>query len=147
MNAGPESHLCWRCASEKGLARDLDPATLLSTDYQLKKFVKHTVLQPPSSTWVINSVFKDPTINGYEKWVVNSVASGCVAIDPSGNHSYIFAAGREVGLTYKGGSFHTVGDAVKVVLPIDPGRIHAYPMSSHVIAAKTCSNCGEPVVT
>src|SRR6266516_6378416 len=100
----------------------------MSTEYQLGKYMKHTVLDP--SLWVV-SIFKDPTISAYENWVVNSMASGCVTFDSSGRHSYVFVAGREVGLTYKQGSFHTLGDAVRVVLPTDPGKVHAYPMSSH----------------
>jgi hypothetical protein len=54
-------------------------------------------------------------------------------------------AGKEVGLTYKRGSFHTVGDSVKVVLPTNPEKVHAYPMSSHIIAAKQCATCGDQV--
>ena len=124
MTLSDRTYLCWRCASEKGLARDIDPSTLMSTTYQLDKFVKHTVVDP---IFRIASIFKDPRVKTYEGWVVNSVASGCVALDPNGAHAYIFVAGKEVGLTYKQGSFHTVGDSVKVVLPTDPKKIHAYP--------------------
>ena len=120
----------------------MDSSTLLSTDYQLEKFVKHHVLDP--SQWVV-SIFGDPAIGAYQNWVVNSVSSGCVTFDSRG-YSYIFVAGREVGLTYKQGSFYTVGDAVKVVYPGDPGRVHAYPLSSHVVAAQSCARCGGPVV-
>jgi len=144
MAIGGPGPLCWRCASNKGLTREFDPSTLMQTEYQLKKFIKHTV---PNPVFRLASVFKDPTIKTYQNWVVNSVASGCVTFDSAGRHAYVFVAGREVGVTYKHGSFHTVGDAVKVVLPTDPLKVHAYPMSSHVIVATVCSGCGAPLPT
>ena len=114
----------------------------MGTEYQLNKFIKHTVVDP---LFRIASVFNDPRVKTYENWVVNSVASGCVVLNPNGVQAYVFVAGKEVGLTYKRGSFHTVGDSVKVVLPTDPKKVHAYPMSSHIIAAKKCATCGDPV--
>src|SRR6266481_2308497 len=140
MTLSDRTYLCWRCASKKGLARDIDPSMLMSTAYQLDKFAKHTVVDP---IFRVASIFKDPRVNTYESWVVNSVASGCVALDPNGAYAYIFVAGKEVGLTYKNGSFHTVGDSVKVVLPTDPKKVHAYPMSSHTIAATKCAPSGD----
>jgi hypothetical protein len=137
------THLCWVCATEKGLAHNLDPSTLLSTDYQLDKFIKHTV---PSSNETLQSVFNDPTYQNYERWAVNAVASGCAVLDAHGHTAYVFLATREVGLTLKNGSFHTVGDAVKVVLAEDPFKVHAYPISSHVIVPVRCVRCGGPVI-
>jgi hypothetical protein len=137
------TYLCWKCATARGLAREIDPAWILSTPYQLEKFVKHTVLDPLRPRV---SIFSDPSVSAYKNWVVNAYASACVSYPTIGQWSYIFAAGKEVGVEYKNGSFHTVGDAVKVVLPSQPGKVHAYPVSSHFLAARTCSVCGAPVV-
>jgi hypothetical protein len=137
----PGTHLCWHCATKQGLARDVDPDGLLRSSYQFEKFLKHTVLDSLCSHV---SVFSDPSVSVYKDWVVNSMASGCVAFDSRGP-SYVFVAGRQVGLEYKKGSFHTVGDSVKVVLPFDPFKVHAYPISSHVVTAKMCARCGAPV--
>jgi hypothetical protein len=142
MMPNERTYLCWHCASEQGLAREINPTTLMNSEYQLAKFVKHTVVDP---IFKLAGVFKDPQVSSYEKWVVNSVASGCVVLTPNSTHEYVFLASQQVGVTYKHGSFHTAADAVKVVLPTSPEKVHAYPISSHVIAAKKCAKCGRPV--
>ena len=70
VGRGKDTPLCWVCATEKGIAHSVDPSTLLSTDYQLGKFIKHTV---PSSNVTLQSVFKDRTYQNYERWTVREI--------------------------------------------------------------------------
>jgi hypothetical protein len=115
----------------------------LGTSYQLGKFIKHT--QP---AWVsgVNSLFSDPATVTYVNYVTTTVASGSVAVDYQGKSSFVWYAGKDVGWTFKDNIFTSPSDAVKVVLPYDGTRIHAYPIPMGDYAAVLCVKCGKPIL-
>lgn len=136
-------NFCWRCAAAEGYLASVDPNALLGTSYQLEKFIKHHA----TPTWVtgVNSLFSDPATVTYVNYVTTTLASGSVAVDDSGNPSFVWYAGKTVGLTYDNKVFRCPSDAVKVVLPYEKTRIHAYPVPVGDLAAARCDKCGVPI--
>ncbi|HEV8718632.1 MAG TPA: hypothetical protein VGX03_38170 [Candidatus Binatia bacterium] len=116
----------------------------MGTSYQLEKFIKHHT----TPTWVtgVNSLFSDPATTTYVNYVTTTLASGSVAVDDSGNPSFVWYAGKTVGWTYKNNVFSCPSDAVKVVLPYKKIRIHAYPVPVGDYAAVRCVKCGKPIL-
>jgi hypothetical protein len=118
------------------------PESLSGTEYQLQKFIKHTT---PTGIDSVNSVFADPSFATYSGYVVATVASGCVQIDDGGRSNVLWAAGEEVGCTYRSGVFSTTASGVKVVLHHDEFRIHAFPAGASELGAQACRRCGRQV--
>lgn len=137
-------NLCWQCSNSLGYSVGLDPATVLNSTYQLDKFVKHT--RPMWTVSGINSVFSDPSTQAYAQYVVSSAASGSVALDRFGQASFIWYAAVTVGATYKNGSYLFSNDAVKLVLPYQETKLHAYSVSSTGYNALRCFRCNEPIL-
>lgn len=133
------TYLCYRCARSAGYSTNAETELLLESDYQLEKFLKHT--RPPR-IYHLNSLFSDPSTNVYRDYVVNAAAAGSVEIDSLDRVNFIWLAGSVVGATYQEGKFDYSDDAVKIVLPFDDDRIHAFPMSSTSITNVSCAKCG-----
>ena len=106
--------------------------------------MKHT--QP---NWVIggiNSVFADPSSAAYARYTVTSLASGSVALDRFNQPTFVWYAGETIGATYENGVYKFPTDAVKVVLPYNQTKFHAYSVSSTGYNAVRCQNCGTPIL-
>jgi len=137
------TYYCYDCApAHAPSGTSIAASNLTRSVEQLKSFIRHTV---PTRPYQINSVFDDPGFQKYSQYIVNSAASGCLEIDHRGRHNYVWIAGETVGATYSNGSFVTSCDAVKLVLPYDDQRVHAYPTASGDLSSRTCADCGRPV--
>lgn len=136
-------NLCWPCANDQGYLLKLAPADVLASTYQLDKFVKHT---QPGWTVGVNSVFADPSTAAYANYVITSVASGSVALDRRGQPSFVWYAGQTIGATYDNGAYRFPNDAVKVVLPYNEQKIHAYSVTSTGYSALCCARCKTPIL-
>jgi hypothetical protein len=117
----------------------------LATPYQLEKFIKHHA----TPTWVtngMNSLFSDPATATYVNYVITAVASGSVAVDYRRRPSFVWYAGETMGWTLEDGVFRCPSNAVKVVLPYEETKIHAYPVHAGDYAAVRCAKCREPIL-
>lgn len=139
-----KGNLCWLCAAAEGFLVSVDPNSLWGTSYQLEKFIKHTAT--PTSVSGVNSLFSDPATVTYANYVTTTLASGSVAVDYLGRPSFVWYAGKDVGWTYENKAFKSPSDAVKVVLPYDATRIHAFPIPMGNYAASHCVKCSKPIL-
>jgi len=106
--------------------------------------MKHTA--PCSSAiYPINSVFKDPTYETYENHIVNAAASGFLEIDDRGRKNIIWFAGSQIGVEYNDSVFVAPTDGVKLVLPEDENKIHAFSIGSSPMQSTTCASCGRTI--
>jgi hypothetical protein len=137
-------NLCWICAESEGFLTRIDSGSVLATTYQLDKFIKHT--QPKWVVSGINSLFTDPSTGAYANYVVTSLVSGSVALDQYMQPTFIWYAGGTIGATYVDGVYQFPNDAVKVVLPFNDQKIHAYSVSSTGYNARKCSRCGTSIL-
>lgn len=119
---------------------DFNPS---GTTYQLEKFYKHTV--PPVSLKTI-SIFEMSNNKKYKEYFVNTLASGCLELDDGGRENIIWVAGKKQGYLFKNGVLQGDVDGVKIVLPYDPNKIHAFPAGSSSLKTITCINCGQKII-
>ena len=131
-------HLC----SVSGLVTPELPTSLTGTFYQLEKYIKHTA---PTGTYPLNSIFVDPTYNAYSGYIVTGTMSGLLEIDNYGRKNYIWYAGEITGAEYRNGIYVAPTNGVKVVLPEDATRLHAFPILAQPNVVNYCLNCGAPL--
>jgi hypothetical protein len=136
-------YYCHKCAAEQGLMNPLFPADLVSNQYQLEKFIKHTAPVPSES---LNSIFHDPSLTSYSNYVISTSGSGCLMIDNKGRKNVIWAAGKETGVTFEKGRIVWPNDGVKVVFHNNEWKIHGFPFQAQPLFAKRCKRCGCPIV-
>ncbi len=138
-------HYCHSCALTKGLINNLSPhLNFTGSSYQVDKYIKHTV-EPTGSGQI--SIFDDPGYDNYKNHIINTAASGSVEQLDNGKINYVYYAGHTTGFHYSNGNFITPIDAVKIVLPNDFTRIHAYPTGSLGLSTAHCNECGNPVLS
>ena len=135
---------CHACAQDLGIIPPPPTGVLTGSQYLLTKFLKHTTL-PPDPAKVV-SQFLTAGYAQYESYVVSASLSGSVEVDGARTCNIVWAAGSLTGLTYLGGKVIAPADAVKVVLALDPARIHAYPTGSAEWKADFCAKCQGPVL-
>ncbi len=137
-------YYCHKCSIDKGelnnQIKDFNPS---GTEYQLKKYYKHTV---PSNYSGTVSIFDISDNQKYKDYFINTLASGCVEFDDLGRKNIIWIAGKTQGYTFKDSVLQGDADGVKVVLPDDPKKIHAFPTGSAKLTIKKCVVCGENIV-
>jgi hypothetical protein len=131
------------CAISRGLVCPACPASLTGTQYQLDKYIKHT---RPTANYRINSIFDASSIQAYSGFIINTSASGCVERDDYGRMNMVWVAGSPVGKTIQNGLPILQNDAVKVVLPENAERMHAFPTGSSDLQIRYCIVCGKPVI-
>jgi hypothetical protein len=134
---------CFNCASKQGYLNPDIPNDLLSTQYQLDKFIKHTT---PTQTSGVTSIFSDPSTSAYQNYIVSTVSSGYVEIDNLNRVNICWVGSSDTGATYKGGLFHLPTNSVKVVLHDNRYKIHAFPISTVGIPANFCIECGAAIL-
>ncbi len=137
------THYCHRCAVRLGFLQDAYTSDPLQSQYQLGKFVKHTL--PPSHPFA--SVFNSTSTGDYAGYVVNTAASGAVEIDGHGRRNIIWIAGRPTGFSLQNGALVGPTDGVKLVLSSEATRVHAFPVSSTSLATSACASCGGLIST
>ena len=138
-------YYCRKCAIEIGeITEDIQiPENLIGTEYKLEKFIKHNY---PIEMEEIHSIFKEPNINKYSQYVINTSASGCLEIDDYGRKNLVFVAGETTGYTFVNGELYRPDDAVRLVFFKNEDKIHAFSTSGSVVP-NTCSRCGCPIVS
>jgi hypothetical protein len=135
----PAIYYCHACAVEHQFLNP-PPADPLATQYQLGKYLKHTL---PDPTYPVQSIFNTPSTQAYEHYIVSSLAAGAVELDMRGRMNTIWAAGMPVGFQLNHGQLITPPqDAVKVVRSSDTGKVHAYSAHSTTFAGAECAECG-----
>ena len=137
-------YYCHQCAISNSLVRPASPSSLNDTPCKMDKFIKHTA-PSASAIYPINSVFNDPTYQAYENHVVNAAASGFLEIDDLGRKNIIWFAGSQIGVEYHDGVFVAPTDGVKLVLPEDDDRLHAFSIGSSPLRSTLCASCGRPI--
>jgi len=137
------TYYCHRCAARLGYLPDVYTSDPLQSQYQLDKFVKHTLpLSHPSA-----SVFDSTSTGIYANFVVDAAASGAVELDALGRRNFIWLAGRPTGFSYKNSVLLGPTDGVKVVLSSEATRVHAFPVQTINLVTHTCASCGGLVST
>jgi len=121
------------------LVTPASPISLTGTQYQLSKFIKHTV---PSGSYRLDSVFDDPTYKEYSDYIVNTSASGLLETDDLDRKNLIWFAGSHTGAVYCNGVFVAPTHGVKVVLPESETKLHAFPIAGSPHRKVTCALCG-----
>ncbi len=135
-------YYCHRCSVLLGIVSPEVPVSLTGTSYQLEKFIKHTA---PTGTYPINSVFSDPSYEGYRNYVVTTTVSGSAYIDDRGRTNLLYFAGDRIGATYENGHLLIPADTVVVVFHDNEWKLHAFPVSSNSFQQSICQNCGFPI--
>lgn len=133
---------CHDCAIALGLLRPAAPTTLVDTQYQLDKYLKHTA---PQSAYNFNTVFTAPGSLTYEKCLVSAIASGHVLVDSQNRVNVCWVASEQTGIALVDGKFVGPTHAVKVVLHHDDQKIHAFPIRTSDLSAQPCARCGRLV--
>ena len=137
------SHYCHRCAAQSGYLQDVYTSEPLQSQYQLHKFMKHTI---PSSH-PFSSIFSSTSTNDYASYIVTTANSGSVEIDSRGRRNIIWVAGRPTGFSYVGGVLSGPTDGVKVVLSSEATKVHAFPVNTASLKTEQCAQCGVLVST
>lgn len=114
------------------------------SSYQLGKFYKHTL---PVTHSGLNSLFDDPNYSAYSNYIVSTLYSGSTEFDNLGRKNIIWYAGKDIGISYLNGIPIGPTDVVKVVLPHDGTKIHAFPVKLESIVSGSCQSCGTHVLT
>jgi hypothetical protein len=120
----------------------VDVTRLTETEYQLEKYLKHTA---PTSAYLFNTVFPSPGSATYADYVIAAVNSGHVEIDAKERINIIYVASSTTGMALSAGRFIGPTDAVKLVLPHDEERLHAFPILVEDIEPLPCDRCGKLV--
>jgi hypothetical protein len=115
------------------------PDDPLATQYQLRKYTKHTV---PDPTDQLQSIFATGSPHRYKDYIVDTLAAGAVELDARGRTNIILAAGKEVGFRFEYGQLVAPQDAIKVVLSSEDGRVHSFTVESEPFRGATCPDCG-----
>jgi len=136
-------HYCHECSVLNGLVIPASPSSLTGTSYQLEKYIKHTA--PTGIYEGLNSVFDDPTYEAYSGYTVTGTASGLLEIDYKNRKNLIWYAGSPTGVEYRNGIFTAPTTGVKIVLPEDGGKIHAFPITASPHSVAKCLLCGKPL--
>jgi len=137
------TYYCHPCAMRLGFVQDVYTSDPLQSEYQLDKFIKHTV--PLSHPFA--SVFNSTSTGDYAAYVVDAAASGAVEFDAQGRRNLIWIAGRPTGFRFQNGVLVGPTDGVKVVLSSEATRVHAFPVSSTSLETHICASCGGLVST
>jgi hypothetical protein len=138
------SYYCTQCRISGSLIRPASPSSLIDTPYQVDKFSKHTA-HSASAVYSINSVFDDPTYQTYQNYVMNAVASGFLEMDERGRKNIIRFAGSQIGKEYHNGMFTAPTEGVKLVLPEDENKLHAFSIGSSPLRTAPCASCGRSI--
>lgn len=123
---------CHQCSVSLGLLANVYTSEPLGTEYQLAKFMKHTV---PREHYEAVSIFDSTSTGRYERHIVDASASGAVEIDDAGRRNIIWLAGERTGFRWEKGVLQGPQEGVKVVFSSESEKIHAFPID--VSALKT----------
>jgi hypothetical protein len=114
----------------------------LGTAYQEEKFQKHTKGDP---TAPVNSTFDDEDRGTYQLEIARALDAGSCQVDQFGRRNIFYAANRPTGTTATKAGGEVTVSGLKIVLPDEQAKIHAFPYGSPEIPTKRCSRCGEQI--
>ncbi len=137
------TYYCHHCASELGCIGQLPQGKFVASQYQLDKYVKHTI---PSGRFLVQSVFDTPSTQAYRTFALDALAGGAVEVDDAGRTNILWVAGRQTGFRFEHGRLVQPTDAVKVLLSSNSTLVHTYPDNSTSFAAAVCARCGAQIV-
>jgi hypothetical protein len=123
---------------------EADKLNLTGTQYQLDKFIKHTM---PTNLSGLVSVFDQSPYEKYKGYTVSGSLSGSVEKDDKGRTNIVWYAGKNIGVTFDNGRFLADADTVKVVLIDNEVRVHSFPVDSFKLEKKKCANCGADILS
>ena len=129
---------CHDCAVKLGVSLPAETDSLLDSEYQLEKFLKHTA--PIKYPYV--SVFDSTGTENYKNYTVSTASSGWVEEDDKGRINMVWYAGKYTGATFENGIFKLPTDSVKVVYHGDAFKIHSFPTKQPKLRTAKCSKCG-----
>jgi hypothetical protein len=135
---------CHDCMSSGSLITPASPTSLSGGSYMLSKYMKHTAPAPDPKERK-QSIFNDRTYQAYEKYVVNTAASGFLEINDSGQKNVIWLAGSTLGIYYENGNYVAPTDGVKLVFPENDTRLHAFSISASPGQVVYCATCGRSI--
>lgn len=133
-------YFCQSCAIGAGVFFPPSFGPLTGTSYQHDKYVKHTAV---TSTLGLNSVFTGPGSQCYAAAIDSALRLGFVERDHRSRISIVWPASRNIGFITRNGTLTRSADAVRVVLPNDPLKIHGFAVCSS-FTATACHSCGIP---
>ena len=132
------TYYCHECAVKRQILYP-PPTDPLATQYQLGKYLKHTI---PDRNYPVQSVFNSLSTQVYEDYLVRTLTAGAVEVDAKGRTNVVWVAGTPVGFQLEqGGRIVRPQDAVKVVLSSDTGKVHAYSAHSTTFIGAKCADC------
>ncbi len=140
--ATPPIHYCHACAAARQLLNS-PPIDPLATSYQLKKYAKHTVVNP---TFQVQSIFNSTSTQAYADFIVDASTAGAVVVDDWDRFNIVLIAGRDVGYRFESGKLVAPTDAIQLVLTSDHGRVHAYTIQSFSVTGIPCADCGRTAI-
>ena len=135
-------YYCFDCRILLGLLPPINSVSLTGTPYQLARYIKHTA---PTGTYSVNSIFVDPTYITYSNYIVSGIVSGFLEIDYYGRNNLIWFAGELTGAEYHNGVFVAPTNGVKIVLPEDETKLHAFPILANPGTVNYCVSCRKPL--
>lgn len=115
----------------------------LGSQYQLEKFIKHTVRELFGD---VVSVFDSTSTGRYAEYTAGA-SSGAVEFDDYGRRNIVILGGHPTAYAYKDRRLEGPQDGAKVVSSSEAGSIHAFPIDASRLRTETCVNCGHPVIT
>lgn len=136
------TRICHSCASVEGHMPGLPSGSATGTNYQLDKFLKHTV--PPSASTSVISVFSSGS--KYSNYIVNTMLSGAVEFDSLGRKNIVWYAGEHTGFVHVSGTVIAPTDGIKVVLSSNAMKIHAFPTGTQELTLDRCAQCSGPLL-
>jgi hypothetical protein len=99
----------------------------------------------PTGNYPVNGVFSDPTYAVYSGYIASSLNAGFLEIDNQNRKNLVWYAGKEVGVEIRSGVFTAPAQGVKVVLPEDDSRLHAFPITGNSGTIVHCQYCRKPI--
>jgi hypothetical protein len=135
---------CHNCAKNQGWMNSAYLTDITGTPYQDDKLKKYTQ-QPTGYPIHPISIYNDPSPNNISGLMWSAFAFGCCEIDDQGRENLVWDAGKQVGTTRQSGVPDRMDNSVKIVLPNDPQKQHAFPTASTLIQSGYCLICGQPL--
>lgn len=136
-----EKYYCNQCTINLGLINLRNGLNFTGTTDQFTKFIKHTVYNPLGPG--IISVFNSPSYSDYYSYIYDTLRGGSTEFDYNNKKNILLPKSTGIGITFMNGvSSNTLASFVKVVLPDNDKKIHAFPIIDNNLSMKPCYECG-----
>ena len=136
-------NICHDCARARKLLPEQAGPRFTDTEYQLDKYIKHTA---PIDGYNYNSVFKHDSTADYSNYIINTLAAGYVEVDDRNRTNVVYFASATAGYAISMGHVEGPVYGVKVVLPHDPNKVHAFPIDTRDLEVEHCDICRKEIL-